>query len=218
MVDMSFIAIVIAVCAGGMFFLAFLMSSRMRLGSLVGAFRAQSLLLAVIAAFSAFVLGEVELVIVAFLIVVVKVWFIPSFLLRAARVSGASERLQAYARPATLSFVAACLAVVAFISARALLPVGSDYFVLAVSFGIVLVGLLMLISRKDMYGEGIGFFVMENGIFMFGLALTHGMPFLFEIGSFFDLLAFFILITVFTRRAQDEHASVATDDLRTLID
>lgn len=215
---MTPIAIAMTVFAGGMFFLAFLMSSRMRLGSLVTAFRVQSALLALLAIAAAFVTGELQLFIVAGLIVLIKVWFIPSFLLRAARVSGASERLQSYARPATLSFVAACLAIVALVGARGLLPVGADYFVLAASFGIVLVGLLMLVSRKDMFGEGIGFFVMENGIFTFGLALTHGMPFLFEIGSFFDLLAFFILITVFTHRAQDENASVATDDLRTLTD
>lgn len=121
-------------------------------------------------------------------------------------------------RPTTLAALGFGVVLFAFVASGTLLPVGPDYIILAASFSIVLIGLVLLISRKDMFGQGIGFFVMENGIFTFGLALTHGMPFLFEVGSLFDLLAFFILITVFTRRAQDEHASVDTDLLRTLVD
>ncbi len=198
--------------------MALFMASRMRLGALVGAFRAQSALLALLALAAAFRLDEMQLVVVAGLVITIKVWFIPSFLLRAAARSGASERLLAYARPTALSFAAVCAAFFAFVATRAMIPVGADYIILASSFAIVLIGLLLLVSRKDMFGQGLGFFVMENGIFTFGLALTHGMPFLFEIGSLFDLVAFFILITVFTHRAQGEHASVETDLLRTLTD
>lgn len=211
-------ALIMSVFAGGMLLLALLMASRMRLGALVGTFRMQSVLLAFLALAAAFRLEEMQLMVVAGLIILIKVWFIPSFLLRAAARSGASERLSAYARPTTLSFAAVCAAFFAFVATRAIVPVGADYIILASSFAIVLIGLLMLVSRKDMFGQGLGFFVMENGIFTFGLALTHGMPFLFEIGSLFDLVAFFILITVFTHRAQGEHASVETDLLRTLTD
>lgn len=211
-------ALVMSVFAGGMLLLALLMASRMRLGALVGAFRMQSVLLAFLALAAAFRLEEMQLVVVAGLIIAIKAWFIPSFLLRAAARSGASERLSTYARPTTLSFAAVCATLFAFVATRTMIPVGADYIILASSFAIVLIGLLMLVSRKDMFGQGLGFFVMENGIFTFGLALTHGMPFLFEIGSLFDLVAFFILITVFTHRAQGEHASVETDLLRTLTD
>lgn len=215
---MTSLALIMSVLAGGMSLLAFVMASRMRLRSLVAAFRFQSVLLALLALCAALVSHEVQLIVVAFLILAIKGWFIPSFLLRAARESGSNERLESYLKPATLSFIAGMLIVLAFFATRGLLPPGSEYLVLAVSSSIVLIGLLLLVSRKDMFGQGIGFFVMENGIFTFGLALTHGMPFLFEIGSLFDLSAFFILITVFTHRAQGEHASVATDNLRTLID
>lgn len=201
-----------------MLMLALYMTTRMRLGSLVSSFRLQSILLAVLALTMAYYLREWQLVVVALLIVMIKGWFIPSFLLRAARTSGASERLSAYMRPTSLALVSGAVVLFAYAAAHVLLPVGPDYIILAASFSIVLIGLVMLISRKDMFGQGLGFFVMENGIFTFGLALTHGMPFLFEIGSLFDLVAFFILITVFTHRAQDEHASVHTDLLRTLVD
>ncbi len=215
---MTSIVLIMPVLALGMLLLSFLMTSRMRLGSLVAAFRFQSILLALLALSAAFVAGETQLIVVAFLILLIKGWFIPSFLLRRARASVTSERLESYLRPTTLSFIGGALIVLAFFTTRGLLPVGADYLVLATSFSTVLIGLLLLVTRKDMFGQGIGFFVMENGIFTFGLALTHGMPFLFELGSLFDLMAFFILITVFTHRAQGENASVATDNLRTLVD
>ncbi len=201
-----------------MLLVALYMTSRMRLGALVFAFRFQSVLLALLALTMAYYLQDWQLVAVAVLIVGIKAVLIPTFLMRAARGSGASERLTSYVRPTTLSGLSLLVVLCAFFAAGRLMPLGTDYIILAASLSIVLMGLILLVSRKDMFGEGIGFFVMENGIFTFGLVLTHGMPFLFEIGALFDLLAFFILITVFTRRAQDEHASVDTNLLRTLVD
>ena len=203
--------------AATMLLVALYATTRMRLGSLVSAFRLQSVLLALLAFSVAYYSGERQLIFVAVLILVIKAGLIPTYLLQVARASAASERLSSYVKPTTLALLGGSVILLAFAAAQRL-SMGSDYIILASSLSIVLLGLILLVSRKDMFGQGIGFFIMENGIFTFGLALTHGMPFLFEIGSLFDLMAFFILITVFTRRAQDEHASVETDMLRTLID
>lgn len=204
--------------AGGMLLLGLLMVSRMRLRSLVGLFQIQSLLLASIAAALAYTLVEAHFAVLAILILGVKAIFIPHLLLRVASREVVAERLAAYARPTLLTFLAVGVTLFAFTAVRSIpIPAGA-YFATAVSFALVLLGLLLLVSRKDMWGQGIGFLVMENGIFTFGLSLTHGMPLLIELGVLFDLLTLFILMVALVRRAQAEHASVETDYLRELTD
>ncbi|MBU6323146.1 MAG: hypothetical protein KGI41_02660 [Patescibacteria group bacterium] len=202
---------------GAMLVASLLMESRMRLTSLVTLFRVQSAFLGFYALLLAYAEGAIHLAVIALLILALKAFVIPEFLLRVARASGASERLEAYVRPTTLSFAGLLVVGLAFAATNLLLPDG-HYFAAAVSLSLVMLGFLLLVSRKDMFGQGIGFLGMENGIFIFGLALTGGMPLLVELSALFDLLILFILVAALVRRAQHEHSSVGTDLLRTLTD
>ncbi len=202
---------------GAMLVASLLMTSRMRLTSLVALLRAQSGFLGLYALVLAYAGGAIHLAIIALLVLALKAVVIPEFLLRIARGSGVSERLEAYARPTTLSFAGLCVVGLAFVATNQLLPDG-NYFAAASSLSLVMLGFLLLVSRKDMFGQAIGFLGMENGIFIFGLALTGGMPLLVELSALFDLLILFILVSALVRRAQLEHSSVGTDLLRTLID
>ncbi len=159
-----------------------------------------------------------HLLIVAALVLVLKAILIPTLFLHIARTTGASQRLEAYLRPTTLSFIGAALVLGAFLAAQAALWGGTNYLIVGVSFSMVILGLLLLITRKDLFGQGMGFLVMENGIFVFGLALTGGTPFFVEIGVMFDLLALFVLMMGLVRRVHGEYASLTTDYLRELID
>lgn len=211
-------AIILSFLVGGMLLTALLMVSRMRLASLVGLFRIQAILLGLYALDIAVRLNEVHLLIVATLVIILKAILIPTLFLHIARTTGASQRLEAYLRPTTLSFVGAVLVLGAFLAAQAALWGGTNYLIVGVSFSMVILGLLLLITRKDLFGQGMGFLVMENGIFVFGLALTGGTPFFVEIGVMFDLLALFVLMMGLVRRVHGEYASLTTDYLRELID
>ena len=67
-------------------------------------------------------------------------------------------------------------------------------------------------------GLGIGFLLLENGIFFFGLSVAHGMPLFLELGALVDLLALFVLALALIRRVQKMHASITTDYLQSLND
>lgn len=203
---------------GCLLILAVLIAGRMRLRPLIALFRLQSAFLALYALVLAVARSETELFAIAALVLVMKGVVIPEFLLRAARVSGASDRLSSYMRATTSTFAAVLASVLAYIAARAILPLPEGDLAIISAFSLVLIGILLLVSRRDMFGQGVGFLVMENGIFALGLALTGGMPLFVEIGVFFDLMTLFILMTLLVRRAQREHASVTTDYLRGLID
>ncbi len=206
------------VLAGAMLFFALLMVGRMRLGSMLTAFRLQSIALALYALSIAYSEGASELIVSALLILGIKVFLIPEYLMRAARASQASFRMLSYLRPTVMSFAGVLVTIGAFAFTRLLKDIDGDYFTIAVSFSLVFLGLLLLISRRGLFGQAIGFLLMENGIFAFGLALTNGMPVIIELGVLFDLLILLVLVSGFVKRAQEEHSTLSTDNLRQLTD
>jgi len=207
------------VLAGIMLVLAFFMTARMRLRSMVGMFAVQSFVLAVFALVAAQAINEPHLRITATLTFLLKTLFLPWFLLRTADRAGIAHRLESFLRPTTTLFAAAILTLGAFAMARSLVPfTQADYLIAASSMSMVLLGLLMLVSRKGMYGQIAGFLLMENGIFTFGLTLTGGMPLLVELGIFFDVAIGAILMAALSYRVQQEHEAVTTDALTELVD
>jgi hydrogenase-4 component E len=76
----------------------------------------------------------------------------------------------------------------------------------------------MLMTRKGLYGQIVGFLILENGIFTLGLALTGGMPLLVDVGVFFDVTIGAILMALLTYRVHGETRRADTENLETLID
>ncbi len=205
--------------AGAMLLLSFLIVGRVRLASMLTWFRAQSVLLALYAFISAVALSEKQLLITALLTLVLKAWFVPRLLLRTAKQSGATERMPVYLRPTIAVVLAGALAFLAFTLTRSLLsPLADSYLIVGVSISMLLLGLFLLIVQRGMYGQMVGFLLMENGIFTFGLALTGGMPLFVELGIFFDVVVGSILMAALSYRVQAVHETVTTDRLRELVD
>jgi hydrogenase-4 component E len=71
----------------------------------------------------------------------------------------------------------------------------------------VLIGLLVLVSRLKAITQVVGYLVLENGIFLFGLLLLEQMPVLVELGILLDLfVAVFIMgIVVHHIRREFDH-------------
>ncbi len=211
------IAAVTAVFSAAILVTTLILASRMRLPSLVALFRAQSFFLALFALTIGYLKGEIDLFLIGVLIVIVKVILIPSFIRYIAQRGNVNQRLVAYVRPTSMTFGVLVMTGLAFAAASNYLP-GGDTIALGTSLSLLLTGVLLLVARADMFGQAIGFLVMESGIFILGFAITGGMPLLVEIGILLDLMVFFVLVLLLTRRAQAEHASLGTEHLRELID
>jgi hydrogenase-4 component E len=63
----------------------------------------------------------------------------------------------------------------------------------------VLTGLIVLTSRRKAITQVVGYLMLENGIFVFGLTQTERVPFLLELGVLLDVfVAVFVMgIVVF---------------------
>jgi hydrogenase-4 component E len=91
---------------------------------------------------------------------------------------------------------------------------------LAVALATVMLGLLMMITRRHAVTQIIGFLAMENGLFFAATSATYGMPLVVELGVALDLLIaafifgifFFHISTTFDSLDVDQMARLKEED------
>jgi hydrogenase-4 component E len=88
--------------------------------------------------------------------------------------------------------------------------------IVPVSLFTSLIGLFIIISRKKALTQVLGYLMLENGIYMFGVGLVQGTPLLIELGVLLDVfVAVFVMgITIFHINRQFDH--IDTDRLALL--
>ena len=93
----------------------------------------------------------------------------------------------------------------------------SSLFVPAAFFTII-VGFLMIVSRRKAITQVIGYLTLENGVYAFGTALTLQLPVLVELGILLDVFVgvFVMGIAIFHISRQFDHIDV--DRLASLTD
>lgn len=91
---------------------------------------------------------------------------------------------------------------------------------LAVALATVMLGLLMMITRRHAVTQIIGFLAMENGLFFAATSATYGMPLVVELGVALDILIaafifgifFFHINTTFDSLDVDQMARLKEED------
>jgi hydrogenase-4 component E len=68
---------------------------------------------------------------------------------------------------------------------------------LAVALATVMLGLLMMITRRHAVSQIIGFLAMENGLFFAATSATYGMPLVVELGVALDILIAAFIFGIF---------------------
>jgi hydrogenase-4 component E len=100
----------------------------------------------------------------------------------------------------------------AFALARRL-PLGERETTLLVpiAFGTVVIGLLVLVTRSKALMQVIGYLLLENGIYLFGLTQLDRVPFLVDVGVLLDVFAgvFIMGIVVFHINREFDSLSAA---------
>ena len=84
------------------------------------------------------------------------------------------------------------------------------------SLATVWTGFLMLTTRKKAINQVLGYLILENGIFLFGMLLLEAMPFLVEIGVLLDLFTGVFVMGIIIHHVNREFASTSTENLAEL--
>lgn len=101
------------------------------------------------------------------------------------------------------------------------LPLKSGHgatLVVPASLATVLTGFLLLTTRLKAISQVLGYLVLENGIFIFGLLLFEAMPLQVEIGVLLDLLVAIFVMGIIMNHISREFSSLDTRRLSALKD
>ena len=126
--------------------------------------------------------------------------------MREAEVRREIEPYVGYSLSILLGLAALLLAL--WLSARLPLPLAPvSSLVVPVALFTSFVGLFVIISRKKAITQVLGYLMLENGIYTFGVGLVQGTPMLIELGVLLDVfVAVFVMgITIFHINRQFDH-------------
>jgi hydrogenase-4 component E len=84
------------------------------------------------------------------------------------------------------------------------------------SLSTVWTGFVMLATRKKAIMQVLGYLLLENGIFLFGLLLLEAMPFLVEVGVLLDLFTGVFVMGIIIHHINREFDSMSTEHLSEL--
>jgi hydrogenase-4 component E len=197
---------------------SFLMLAQVRLDSLINVFALQGLLLFSATVLMAFISGKYHLLISAALTLVLKVFFIPIQLRRLVIRLDIHREVEVIGNPSLIMLFAAALVLFSYYVALPIraLSLLSTRNTIAISLAVVLIGMLIVISRRKAVTQVVGFMSMENGLFFAAVVSTYGMPMVVELGVAFDVLVAAILFGVFFFHIRTEIGSLDTDRLNRL--
>lgn len=84
---------------------------------------------------------------------------------------------------------------------------------LSLSVAVVLVAFVLMIVRRDVVSQAIGFFSLENGVSLASLVVAAGMPLILEVAFLFDLLVAVVVFGVLMRTHHRRTRSLSTETL-----
>jgi hydrogenase-4 component E len=196
-------------------FTAFLITrvSSLRLG--IQILLVQSIAVAVACVWSGIEAETVHTLIAALLTVVIKAWLIPYALFRVVKRLRDEQETKPILSPNQTSLAAALVLAVTYgVMDQALPGVSRD--ILSGALALFLIGLLIMITRRQAVLQIIGLIMMENGLYLLGLSMTKGLPLIIEFGVFFDILVAVIVLGILTWRLKLSFQTTDTTVLRKL--
>jgi hydrogenase-4 component E len=149
----------------------------------------------------------------SFLAVSLKGVLFPWLLLRALRLAGVRHEVEPYVSY-PISLLGAVLALgLSLWLAPQLNPDAAHEkspWALPASAFMAIVGLFLIVSRKNALNQVTGYLVLENGVYLYGIALALEAPFLVEMGVLLDVvMAVFVMgILVFQIHREFDHIEV----------
>jgi hydrogenase-4 component E len=195
--------------AGGMVIISFLLIYQDRITATLNVFALQAITLALAVAWQAFVQRAPHLYVTAVVALVVKGFIIPTALHRIVRRLEIHREIEQVLGGGPTMILG--LALVA-LSILLVLPVGSNVAPLAredlaFALAVILLGLLMMITRRNAVTQIIGFMSLENGLILAATG-AKGMPLVVEFSVAFSVLIAFIVFGVFVFRIRERFDTV----------
>ena len=200
--------------AGSLVLVSFMLLYQDRMYGLINVFALHAFLLALSVAWQALIQDAPHLYATAAIALVFKAIIIPGALRRIIQRLNIHRTLEIVVGIGPTMLVGMGLCALAMV---VMLPVTADSSALAredlaFALSVFLLGLLMMVTRRNAVGQVIGFMSLENGLVLAATG-AKGMPLVVEISVAFSILIAFIVIGIFLFRIRERFDTV---DIRAL--
>src|SRR5947208_1265446 len=200
--------------AGGLVLVSFLLLYQDRMYALLNIFALHALVLALSVAWQAYVQHAPHLFVTAAIALVFKAIRIPTALHRIVQRVGIHREIETVGGVGltmlgVMALVALSMVVMLRVTAEADPLARED---LAFALSVVLLGLLVMVTRRNAVSQVVGFMSLENGLVLAATG-AKGMPLVVEISVAFSVLIAFIVIGIFLFRIRERFDTV---DVRAL--
>jgi hydrogenase-4 component E len=195
--------------AGTMLVLSFLLLYQDRVTAVLNVFALQAIVLALSVAWQSLVQDAPHLIVTALVALVVKGFIIPAALHRIVRRLEIHREVEQVIGGGPTMLTGLGLVALSILLVQ---PVGESAGViaredLAFALAVVLLGLLMMITRRNAVTQIVGFMSLENGLVLAATG-ARGMPLVVEISVAFSILIAFIVIGIFLFRIRERFDTV----------
>ena len=195
--------------AGGLVLVSFLLLYQDRIYALLNVYAVHAVVLAASVAWQAFVQDAPHLFITATIALVFKAIIIPTALHRIVVRLGIHRQIETVVgigptMLAGMALVALSMVVMLKVTGEAEPLARED---LAFALSVVLLGLLIMVTRRNAVGQVVGFMSLENGLVLAATG-AKGMPLVVEISVAFSILIAFIVIGIFLFRIRERFDTV----------
>ena len=204
--------------AGSLVLISFMMLYQDRLFALINVFALHAVVLALSVAWQAYIQDAHHLYITAAIALVFKAIVIPVGLHRIIQRLGIHRDIETAVGIGLTMLAGIGLVTLSMVLMLRVTPEADPLARedLAFALSIILLGLLVMVTRRNAVSQVVGFMSLENGLVLAATG-AKGMPLVVEISVAFSILIAFIVIGVFLFRIRERFDSVdvsALDDYR----
>jgi hydrogenase-4 component E len=195
--------------AGGLVLVSFLLLYQDRMYALLNIFALHAFVLAMSVAWQAYAQAAPHLFVTAGIALIFKAIVIPTALHRIVQRLGIHREIETVGGVgltmlAGMALVALSMVVMLRVTAEADPLARED---LAFALSVVLLGLLLMVTRRNAVSQVVGFMSLENGLVLAATG-AKGMPLVVEISVAFSILIAFIVIGIFLFRIRERFDTV----------
>jgi len=192
---------------------SFALLAQHRMLSVLNWFAAQGVLLAVTAAVVAYGTDNNELYISAVMNFLLKGLLLPWLLWRVIRELHVHREVEPLMNTTLTMLVALGVTLFAFHIIQPIEKISQlmTRDSMAIATACVLLGMLMMITRRKAITQVVGFLAVENSLFFAAIGSTNGMPLVVEIGIAFDVLIAALIFGLFFFQIRDTFDSLEVD-------
>ena len=127
------------------------------------------------------------------------------------RIHSASTQFGALAK-SILALIASCAITYYMADNR------TDMIFFGVALYALLSGLILIVLRKRIFAHLVGFLVIENGVFLFSMAIGVELPMLINLAIMLDILISILILGMFLRRMDNDMHTDESDALTSIKD